>query len=82
MPAARTARSAYLRAEGTALHEGRRDRRRGLADLAARWKLRHWDTVLLESADRVGGRIRSERRGRYWLNWGGHVFAGPGSAPC
>ncbi len=51
----------------------------GLAGLAAGWRLRHWDTVLLESGSRVGGRIRSERRGRYWLNWGGHVFAGPGS---
>ena len=50
----------------------------GLAGLAAGWRLRHWDTVLLESGSRVGGRIRSERRGRYWLNWGGHV-AGPGS---
>jgi protoporphyrinogen/coproporphyrinogen III oxidase len=52
----------------------------GLAGLAAGWKLRHWDTVLLESGSRVGGRIRSERRGRYWLNWGGHVFAGAGSS--
>jgi protoporphyrinogen/coproporphyrinogen III oxidase len=52
----------------------------GLAGLAAGWRLRHWDTVLLESASRVGGRIRSERRGPYWLNWGGHVFAGPGSS--
>jgi len=52
----------------------------GLAGLSAAWKLRHWDTVLLESGDRVGGRIRSERRGRYWLNWGGHVFAGPGTS--
>jgi oxygen-dependent protoporphyrinogen oxidase len=52
----------------------------GLAGLAAGWRLRHWDTVLLESGGRVGGRIRSERRGRYWLNWGGHVFAGPGTS--
>ena len=52
----------------------------GLAGLAAGWRLRHWDTVLLESGSRVGGRIRSERRGRFWLNWGGHVFAGPGSS--
>jgi oxygen-dependent protoporphyrinogen oxidase len=51
----------------------------GLAGLAAAWRLRHWDTVLLECGSRVGGRIRSERRGRYWLNWGGHVFAGSGS---
>jgi len=52
----------------------------GLAGLAAGWRLRHWDAVLLESGSRVGGRIRSERRGRFWLNWGGHVFAGPGSS--
>jgi protoporphyrinogen/coproporphyrinogen III oxidase len=52
----------------------------GLAGLAAGWRLRHWDTVLLESGSRVGGRIRSERRGQYWLNWGGHVFAGSGSS--
>lgn len=52
----------------------------GLAGLSAGWRLRHWDTVLLESGDRVGGRIRSERRGPYWLNWGGHVLAGPGSS--
>ncbi|HSU12329.1 MAG TPA: NAD(P)-binding protein, partial [Pseudonocardia sp.] len=31
----------------------------GLAGLAAGWRLRHWDTVLLESGSRVGGRIRS-----------------------
>ncbi len=48
----------------------------GIAGLAAGWRLRHRDTLLLESGDRVGGRIRSERRGPYWLNWGGHIFAG------
>jgi protoporphyrinogen/coproporphyrinogen III oxidase len=52
----------------------------GLAGLSAGWRLRHWDTVLLEADGRVGGRIRSERRGDYWLNWGGHVFAGAGSS--
>lgn len=52
----------------------------GVAGLAAGWRLRHHDTTLLESGGRVGGRIRSERRGHYWLNWGGHVFAGQGSA--
>lgn len=52
----------------------------GLAGLSAAWRLRHWDTVVLESGSRVGGRIRSERRGDYWLNWGGHVFAGAGSS--
>lgn len=48
----------------------------GIAGLAAGWRLRHRDTILLESAPRVGGRLRSERRGPYWMNWGGHVFAG------
>ncbi|MER5217410.1 NAD(P)/FAD-dependent oxidoreductase [Streptomyces sp. NPDC002838] len=52
----------------------------GLAGLAAGWRLRHWDTLLLESEGRVGGRIRSERRGPYWLNWGGHAYAGGNSA--
>ena len=51
----------------------------GLAGLAAGWRLRDRDVVLLEAGGRVGGRIRSERRGPYYLNWGGHVFAGPGS---
>lgn len=52
----------------------------GLAGLAAAWRLRHFDTLVLEAGDRVGGRIRSERRGQYFLNWGGHVFAGEGSS--
>jgi oxygen-dependent protoporphyrinogen oxidase len=52
----------------------------GLAGLAAGWRLRHRDVLLLESDARIGGRIRSERRGRYWLNWGGHIFAGGDSA--
>ncbi|RNG18390.1 FAD-dependent oxidoreductase [Streptomyces botrytidirepellens] len=52
----------------------------GIAGLSAGWRLRHWDTLLLESEGRVGGRIRSERRGPYWLNWGGHVYAGGNSS--
>jgi oxygen-dependent protoporphyrinogen oxidase len=52
----------------------------GLAGMSAAWRLRHWDTVLLESDHRVGGRVRSERRGQYWLNWGAHVFAGHGTS--
>ncbi|MGV9711868.1 protoporphyrinogen/coproporphyrinogen oxidase [Gordonia sp. NPDC003424] len=52
----------------------------GLAGLSAAWRLRHWDTVILESGTRVGGRIRSEKRGQYFLNWGGHVFAGAGTS--
>lgn len=52
----------------------------GIAGLSAGWRLRHWDTLLLESEGRIGGRVRSERRGPYWLNWGGHVYAGGNSA--
>ena len=52
----------------------------GIAGLAAAWQLRDRDVVVLESSERLGGRIRSERRGEYWLNFGAHVFAGPGSA--
>lgn len=52
----------------------------GLAGLSSAWKLRDSDVLVLEADDRVGGRIRSEKRGPYWLNWGGHVFAGPGSS--
>ncbi|WP_239695496.1 FAD-dependent oxidoreductase [Priestia filamentosa] len=43
----------------------------GLAGLSAAWRLKHHDILLLESDDRIGGRVRSERRGNYWLNWGG-----------
>jgi protoporphyrinogen/coproporphyrinogen III oxidase len=52
----------------------------GIAGLATAWRLRHRDFVVLERANRVGGRIWSERRGDYWLNYGAHVFAGPDSA--
>ncbi|MCP3426550.1 FAD-dependent oxidoreductase [Rothia sp. AR01] len=52
----------------------------GLAGLSAAWRLRHWDTLVLESGDRIGGRIRSEKRGQYFLNWGGHVFGGPNTS--
>jgi protoporphyrinogen/coproporphyrinogen III oxidase len=51
----------------------------GAAGLAAAWHLRDKRVVLLEQADRVGGRMRSESRGRYWINLGCHLFPGPGS---
>lgn len=51
----------------------------GLAGMSAAWKTRHLNGLALEKEDRIGGRLRSERRGPYWLNWGGHVFAGPDS---
>jgi oxygen-dependent protoporphyrinogen oxidase len=54
--------------------------RGGIAGLARAWMLRHRDVLLLEADTRVGGRIWSEARGTYWLNWGAHVFAGPESA--
>ncbi len=52
----------------------------GIAGLAAAWTLRDRDVVLLEASDRLGGRIRSERRGDHVLNFGAHVFGGSGTA--
>ena len=52
----------------------------GIGGLAAAWNLRDLDILVLEAADRVGGRVHSEPRGPYWLNLGAHVFSGPGSA--
>jgi protoporphyrinogen/coproporphyrinogen III oxidase len=51
----------------------------GIAGLAAAWRLRRRDVLLLEAEDRLGGRLRSEPRGPYWLNFGAHLFPGPGS---
>jgi len=51
----------------------------GIAGLTAAWRLRHRDLLLLEAADRVGGRMRSEPHGDYWLNYGAHLFPAPGS---
>ena len=52
----------------------------GLAGLSAAWRLKHLDILVLEADSRIGGRVYSERRGHYWLNWGGHLYAGEGSA--
>jgi oxygen-dependent protoporphyrinogen oxidase len=52
----------------------------GIAGLAAAWHLRDLDVVVIDSSDRVGGRIRSEERGEVWLNFGAHVFGGVDSA--
>jgi len=52
----------------------------GIAGLTAAYRLRERSIVLLEASDRLGGRIRSERRGDYWLNFGAHVFGSPESA--
>ena len=52
----------------------------GIAALSAAWELRDRDVVVLEAEDRIGGRLRSEARDPYWLNFGGHVLAGAESA--
>jgi protoporphyrinogen/coproporphyrinogen III oxidase len=51
----------------------------GIAGLAAAWRLREHDVVLLEAEQRLGGRLRSDPRGDYWTNAGAHLFPGPGS---
>ena len=52
----------------------------GIAGLAAARALGDLDVVVLEADARVGGRLGSERRDGVWLNFGGHVCAGAGSA--
>jgi len=52
----------------------------GIAGLAAAWQLRDRDVVVLEAEPRAGGRLMSEPRGPYWLNFGGHVVGGPETA--
>jgi oxygen-dependent protoporphyrinogen oxidase len=49
----------------------------GIAGLSAAWRLRHRDVLLLEAGDRLGGRMRSDPRGDYWLNYGAHLFPAP-----
>jgi oxygen-dependent protoporphyrinogen oxidase len=51
----------------------------GIAGLSAAWRLRHRDVLLLEAGDRLGGRMRSDVCGEYWLNYGAHLFPAPGS---
>ena len=51
----------------------------GIAGLSAAWRLRHRDVLLLEAGERLGGRMRSDTRGDYWLNYGAHLFPAPGS---
>ena len=51
----------------------------GIAGLSAAWRLRDRDVLLLEASDRLGGRVRSEPYGDYWLNYGAHLFPAPGS---
>lgn len=51
----------------------------GIAGLSAAWRLRHREILLLEATETLGGRMRSERSGQYWLNYGAHLFPGHGS---
>src|SRR5262249_62292064 len=51
----------------------------GPAGMTALWALRDRDALLFEQRDRLGGRLYSEKRGRYWLNLGAHLFPGAGS---
>jgi protoporphyrinogen/coproporphyrinogen III oxidase len=51
----------------------------GIAGLSAAWRLRHRDVMLLEAGNRLGGRMRSDPCGDYWLNYGAHLFPGLGS---
>ena len=51
----------------------------GIAGLTAGWTVRDRKILVLEATDRVGGRMRSEPRGPYWLNLGAHLFGGPGT---
>jgi len=51
----------------------------GIAGLSAAWRLRQRDVLLLEAGDRLGGRMRSDACGDYWLNYGAHLFPAPGS---
>ena len=52
----------------------------GVAGLAAAWRLRERDVVVLERRSRAGGRIKSLPRDGLWINLGAHLFAGRGSA--
>ncbi|WP_170179085.1 protoporphyrinogen/coproporphyrinogen oxidase [Solirubrobacter pauli] len=51
----------------------------GIAGLSAAWRLRRHDVLLLEAGDRLGGRMRSDPCGDYWLNYGAHLFPAPGT---
>lgn len=51
----------------------------GIAGLAAAWALRDRDILVLEAELQVGGRLRTETRGPYWLNLGAHVLMEGGS---
>lgn len=51
----------------------------GVAGLSAAWALRDRNIVVLESEDRVGGRLCSHTRGNYWINYGAHLVGASGT---
>ena len=53
----------------------------GIAGLAAAWELRDRNVILLEArvAARRKGQVPLGAPGDLWLNFGAHVFGGPGS---
>ncbi|WP_026616180.1 flavin monoamine oxidase family protein [Ensifer aridi] len=51
----------------------------GLAGLAAAYSLRGRRILVLEKGDRPGGRVYSVARPPFWLNFGAHMFGGPGT---
>ena len=51
----------------------------GIAGLTAAVKLQDLDVLVLEAEDRVGGRIKSQQRGAYWVSVGAHMFPEPDS---
>jgi oxygen-dependent protoporphyrinogen oxidase len=50
----------------------------GISGLSAAWSLRDRSIRVLESAEVVGGRLKSEMRPPYWLNLGAHVLMAGG----
>ena len=52
----------------------------GISGLATAWHLRDRDVLVFEESERLGGRLRSERREDTWLNVGAHVYGGDGTA--
>ena len=50
----------------------------GISGLAAAWSLRDREVCVLEAADIVGGRLKTETRDPYWLNLGAHVLMAGG----
>ena len=71
----RTPLADHARHERTRRGRDRRRDRRAVGGVA----LRHRDVLLLEAEDRLGGRLRSDPRGDYWLNYGAHLFPAPGT---